>query len=386
MVRRGAMSCPSSCAVRRGDRSSFARPSSDSRVSPPSRRTSRGQELATRAVVSTEPQDNEPQPAAPEDDPPKGNASPDSQPEGNGPEGDAAPDNEPGVSEPRYVFDAERIVARVQGREGWLREARRQLAGHRWEQPQAVPRSRAERLVIAAERLEEELEAERCGNAAYEEYRANGRMKNGRRFGAPPKPYVPPEVPEGKVNLTDPDSRYMKTTDSYVQGYNAQAVATEEQVVIAAEITTSTVDWSQLDPMVSAARLELEGAGVSGRLEVALADTQYWNEEHMDEVVANKHVQVLIPPESRTREEPRPGWTGGRYDWMREVLKGDNGKALYRKRAQMIEPVFGHTKHNRTVTRFLRRGRSAVRTEWRLLMATHNLTKLYRHKTAEAGA
>ena len=55
------------------------------------------------------------------------------------------------------------------------------------------------------------------------------------------------------VNVTDPDSHYMKTTDSYVQGYNAQAVATEEQVVIAAEITTSTVDWSQLDPMVSAA-------------------------------------------------------------------------------------------------------------------------------------
>jgi hypothetical protein len=105
----------------------------------------------------------------------------------------------------------------------------------------------------------------------------------------------------------------------------------------------------------------------------------------MDEVIANKHVQVLIPPDSGTRDTPRPGWTGGRYTWMRYVLASEPGERLYRKRKQMIEPVFGHTKHNRGVTRFHRRGRTAVRTEWRLLMATHNLTKLHRHQIATAG-
>ena len=102
--------------------------------------------------------------------------------------------------------------------------------------------------------------------------------------------------------------------------------------------------------------------------------------------MANKHVEALIPPESRLREEPRPGWTGGRYDWMRAVLKRDLGQQLYRHRPAMIEPVFAQTKHNRSVTRFLRRGRSAVRTEWRLLMATHNLAKLHRHHLATMGA
>jgi hypothetical protein len=53
---------------------------------------------------------------------------------------------------------------------------------------------------------------------------------------------------------------------------------------------------------------------------------------------------------------------------------------------QMIEPVFGHTKHNRLITRFHRRGRAAVRTEWRLLMATHNLAKLHRHQLTAVGA
>jgi hypothetical protein len=65
---------------------------------------------------------------------------------------------------------------------------------------------------------------------------------------------------------------------------------------------------------------------------------------------------------------------------MRAVLASEHGKQLYRKRIQMIEPVFAHTKHNRLISRFHRRGRIAVRTEWRLLMATHNLTKLVCHE------
>ena len=67
----------------------------------------------------------------------------------------------------------------------------------------------------------------------------------------------------------------------------------------------------------------------------------------MDEVIANKHIQVLIPPDSGGRAEPRPGWTGGRYSWMRTVLASTTASELYRKRIQMIEPVFAHTKHNR---------------------------------------
>jgi hypothetical protein len=171
-----------------------------------------------------------------------------------------------------------------------------------------------------------------------------------------------------------------------VQGYNAQAVVDQGQIVLAAEITNSTVDWSQLAPMVTATIDELARAGVTGRLETAIADTQYWNEQHMDEVIADKHVHALIPPDSGTRDTPRPGWTGGRYAWMRYVLAGELGERIYRKRKQMTQPVFGHTKHNRGVTWFHRRGRTAVRTEWRLLMATHSLTKLHRHQLASAGA
>jgi Transposase DDE domain/Transposase domain (DUF772) len=285
-----------------------------------------------------------------------------------------------------FAFDVERIVARGQGREGWWREGRRQLEQRRWRTPDPVPRSREERLLLAARRLEQERDAKLAGNQAYEEYRATGRDTQGRKLSKQPKPWTAPDAPEGVVSVSDPDSQRMKANLGYVQGYNAQAVVDEGQIVLAAEITNTPGDFSNLNPMIEAAIGELDRAGVTTRPEVALADAQYWNEQHLDEVIANKHIQVLIPPDRGGRNEPRPGWIGGRYSWMRTVLASAHGKEMYRRRIQMIEPVFAHTKHNRLITRFLHRGRTAVRTEWRLLMATHNLTKLHRHQLTAAAA
>lgn len=283
-----------------------------------------------------------------------------------------------------FEFDVQRIVARGQGREGWTREGRRQLERQRWEQRQAIPRSREDRLLLAVERLEEQRDMKLAANRAYEDYRENGLTTDGRRLGRRPSPWTAPELPDDVVSVSDPDSQRMKANLGYVQGYNAQAVVDEGQIVLAAEITNNPTDFSQLDPMITTAISELEQAGVSERPQVALADAGYWNEQHFDEVIANKHMQVLIPPERIGRSEPRPGWAGGRYAWMRAVLGSEHGRQLYRKRIQMIEPVFAHTKHNRRIDRFHRRGRIAVRTEWRLLMATHNLTKLHRHQLAAA--
>ena len=64
--------------------------------------------------------------------------------------------------------------------------------------------------------------------------------------------------------------------------------------------------------MVTAALSELEQAGVTDRPEIALADAGYWNEQHMDEVIANEHIQVLIPPDSAGRSgRGRGGPAGG---------------------------------------------------------------------------
>ena len=70
-----------------------------------------------------------------------------------------------------FEFDVQRIVARHQGREGWTREGRRQLEQRRWEQGQPIPRDREDRLLLAAERLEEQRDMKLAANRAYEDYR-----------------------------------------------------------------------------------------------------------------------------------------------------------------------------------------------------------------------
>lgn len=167
------------------------------------------------------------------------------------------------------------IVARVQGRDGWLREARHQLEEQRRIEAEPIRRSRPERLLESERRLQENLLVEREANEAYETHRANARTTDGRRFGAPPNVYVAPEVPPGKINVTDLDSRNVKTPRSYTQGYNAQAVVNEFQIVLAAEITLTSPDFGQLAPMVAATMRELEQIGVTDTPGVAVADSGY---------------------------------------------------------------------------------------------------------------
>jgi hypothetical protein len=170
-----------------------------------------------------------------------------------------------------------------------------------------------------------------------------------------------------------------------MQGYNAQAVTTERQIVIAAEVTVDSPDFGHLEPMVSAAQAELKNASVTDTPEVVVADAGYWHQVQMESIV-NQGIQGLIPPDASKRRSARPGWDGGLYAFMRRVLESERGGDLYARRQGMIEPVFAQTKFNRRIDRFQRRGRSACRSEWRLITATHNLLKLWRHQMVAAAA
>lgn len=268
-------------------------------------------------------------------------------------------------------------LATQQGRRGWLRQAKRRLDAERAERAEPVPVDRAKRLEICERRLREEWRAERDANDAYEAYRARGVMKDGRRFGGPPKPHTPPPKPEGKINTTDPDARRMKLGRSFIPAYNAQAVATSDQIIVAAEIASEVADFEQLDPMISAAERELADAGVSERPQVVLADAGYWSNNHID-ALRERGMTPIVAPDT-TRNRPRKTRLGGPYDFMRSVLATERGGELYSKRMPMIEPVFAQIKANRRIDRFERRGRAAARSEWRLIAATHNLLKLHRH-------
>jgi len=273
------------------------------------------------------------------------------------------------------------------GRQEWLRAGRKRLEAQRDANAKSIPASRPERLKESKRRLQEELWAEMRANEEYLAYRARGVMSNGRRLGPStvPKLWMAPDTPTGKINVTDPDSRNVKTPRGYLQGYNVQAVCNEQQIVIAAEITGDSPDFGHLQPMIIATQRELHAAGITDPLEVVVADSGYWHQAQMDELALN-NITVLIPPDAGKRKDTRPGWDGGRYAFMRRVLATDIGAALYAKRQELIEPVFANTKFNRRIDRFQRRGRAACRSEWRLVTATHNLLKLHKHHLALAAA
>src|SRR4029079_19775580 len=150
-------------------------------------------------------------------------------------------------------------------------------------------------------------------------------------------------------------------------------------------VNVDSPDFGHLEPMVTAARTELERAGVEQLPEVVLADAGYWHQVQMERLVSDG-MAVLVPPDAKKRSGTRPGWDGGLYAFMRRVLATALCGALDAKRQVMFEPVFADTKFNRRIDRFLRRGRAAARSEWRLANAAHNLLKLWRHNAASATA
>jgi transposase len=272
-------------------------------------------------------------------------------------------------------------------------------------------RLRALLAELEAEAADKSYEAHMARRAETEA--ATGRPIRGRR----PSPDSATHRSRTQANVTDPDSRLLKTKGGYVKGYNAQAVATEAQFVVAAEATNQAHDAPSFAPLVSAARRNLRAAGERRRVRRVVADAGYWSTDNVNAV----GIEAIIAPgkarklnriadEDRERavlldrveagEINKPtaaaqlGVTRARVNQLlRRRRRGSpeslthgmiakldtpRGKRLYKKRAATIEPVFAQIKHNRGIRALSRRGLAAVDSEWKLICATHNLLKLWR--------
>jgi transposase len=272
-----------------------------------------------------------------------------------------------------------RPVLKRGGRIEWLRVARQELEAHRTRQGAPVPRDRDDRMFEALERLKENHQVDLDAVETYERWRLTARDTWGRALRGNSKVWVSPELPAGVINVSDPDSRVMRTAGTPPrQAYNAQAAVNDQQVILAAEITNAAPDFGQLAPMFAATIRNLAGQGVTDEPEVLLADAGYWHHPQM-QAITETGVEVLAPPDGNMREGKRRGWEAGVYQAMRDKLSTDRGRELYAQRKITVEPVFGQIKYNRHIDRFMRRGRSAALSEWRLVTATHNLLKLHSH-------
>jgi transposase len=278
--------------------------------------------------------------------------------------------------DPELVFGRDK---RRGGRREWPRVARRELEKQRERQARPVPRDREDRLFQALGRLEENHRVDLAANDAYEHWRATERDTLGRVLKGNSKPFVAPELPEGTINLSDPDSRVMRTQGTPPrQAYNAQTAVNDRQIILAAEITIDAPDFGHLAPMLDTTLSHLERHGVSQQPEAVIADAGYWHNRQIEQVT-DRGIEVLIPPDGNMREGKRPGWEHGFYEAMRRKLTSERGRKLYAQRKITVEPVYGQIKYNRRIDRFMRRGRAAAQSEWRLVTATHNLLKLHSH-------
>jgi len=197
------------------------------------------------------------------------------------------------------------------------------------------------------------------------------------------KPRKDPEAARPKAqaqrNFTDPDSRVMKRSRDFIQGYNGQvAVDATHQIIVAADLTNLAPDAPHLPKMVDQVR---ENCGRDP--DEMSFDAGYYSRENL-ELLRTRHVEAFIPPERishmhwRTSDPPRgriPKSLDEKGRMMRK-LRTKRGKARYRLRETTVEPVIGQITWNRNLRQLPRRGLQAAKTAWLFECALHNLLKI----------
>jgi transposase len=267
--------------------------------------------------------------------------------------------------------------------------------GRMTEKQQAI-KEEVRRILEEADRIDEEedrLYGDKRGDELPEELQTReGRLKKireakaaleaeareqARAEGKDPKKAKP--EPTAQRNFTDPESRIQKTSDGFIQGYNAQiAVDAHAQIIVAHHVAQTSPDAPHLVPLVRAAH---ETLGIKPKQ--VLADAGYWSESNVWEL-RKIGIDAYVPPGRIKHSDAAAPAPRGRMPRrmsfktrMERKLRTVRGRAIYAWRKVLPEPVFGQIKQARGFRQFLRRGVRAVRQEWSLLSTAHNLLKLY---------
>jgi transposase len=203
----------------------------------------------------------------------------------------------------------------------------------------------------------------------------------GRKAAAGAKP-----KPKAQANFTDPQSRIMKLgSGAFAQAYNAQAVVDDaHQIITAADVTDCASDCPSYTPM-----LDQSAANTGTHPKQAVVDAGYCSDANLDAAAARQedHGTATFMATGRLHhDEQVPSAPRGRIPTtatpkqrMARKLRTKPGRAAYRRRKAIVEPVFGQITTVQNGRQLLLRGIDGARGEWRLLSASHNLLKVFRH-------
>jgi hypothetical protein len=194
--------------------------------------------------------------------------------------------------------------------------------------------------------------------------------------GKDPRDAKPPD--KAQRNFTDPESKIQRTSDGFIQGYNAQvAVDGLFQVIVAQHVTPNAPDVNELEPVITSIKATLKAEP-----EAVLADAGYWSDENV-RILADKRIEAFIATGKQKHGDiapaprGRPPKTMTVRERMARKLRTRRGREAYSWRKILAEPVIGQIKQARGFRQFLRRGEAKVSEEWALVCTAHNLLKLY---------
>ncbi len=205
---------------------------------------------------------------------------------------------------------------------------------------------RRAKVELEAQARERAREQEAALKEREQAERESGKKKRGRT----PKPPDEKVEDAAKANLTDPESRIMKTRKGFIQGYNAQAVVSQDQIVVACDVVQECNDFGQLAPMVESAEANLHEIGEEpGKI---LADAGYCSEDNLEHMARpgapDPYIAVKKDHKQRAEVEPaprgRPPKNLTHRQRMERKLKTKAGKAMYKLRGRSWRRCSGRSR------------------------------------------
>jgi hypothetical protein len=226
---------------------------------------------------------------------------------------------------------------------------------------------RLAKIAAAKARLEARPAAEdrRKGRTPADGRKSRGSKPFARDFGVPPD--------EAQDNFTDPESRIMKASHGFDQCYNGQiAVDETTQLIVATGLTNCAADKAELLPLITRAQEPLGGVPPE-----ILAAAGYRGEATFQTLEA-RGITAYISLGHEVRPAKAPNVAHVATQRMADRLKTTEGRARYRRRKAIVEPVIGWIKEVLGVRRFSLRGMARARGEWNVVCLAVNLRRLHR--------
>jgi len=159
----------------------------------------------------------------------------------------------------------------------------------------------------------------------------------------------------------------MRSSEGFIQGYNAQAaVDSHGQVIVAETVTNVGNDVHQMIGLLQQIRSHL-----GRQAKEVSADSGYCSALNL-KALLKRRIRGYVATDRQKQHRN----VSSLVHQMRQRLCRGAWRSRYRLRKQVVEPVFGQIKFGRSFRQFLLRGQNKVAAEWSLICTAHNLLKL----------